>query len=372
MDAEDARARACLTAAVDPGDTWLGRCVDEYGPQRVWSALRGGTAPPGGGTPDGRAGRWRRWCSRAGEVDADRLLGESADAGIRFVVPGDPEWPGRLDHLAAERPYGIWVRGRGDLRHLCLRSVAVVGSRAASGYGLHVAAELSYHLAERSFTVVSGGAYGIDGAAHRAALAAGSTAAVLACGLDLSYPRGHESLFADVAAHGVLVSEHPLGAAPSRRGFLVRNRVIAALTPGTVVVEAGLRSGAMNTARHAQELNRVLMAVPGPVTSALSAGCHRLLRDWQAGCVTGAGDVAEQLSPPGEEVSSSTGSVLARDGLDPGLRAVLDTVPVRGGAGTATIAAAAGQGIDSTLRALGLLAAGGFVERTSSGWRVRP
>jgi DNA processing protein len=133
--------------------------------------------------------------------------------------------------------YNYDRRGRGDLRNLCLRSVAIVGSRASTSYGEHVAAELAYDLAERSVVVVSGGAYGIDGAAHRAAHAAGSTVVVLACGPDVDYPRGHAGMFTDIARTGVLVSERPVGLKPTAKDFLVRNRLIAALTPGTVVVE---------------------------------------------------------------------------------------------------------------------------------------
>ncbi|WP_378570275.1 DNA-processing protein DprA [Nocardiopsis mangrovi] len=300
-------------------------------------------------------------------------MSAAADIDSRLVVPGDPEWPHQLDRLAERRPYALWVRGAHDLRNACLRSVAVVGSRAASSYGLHVTGDLAWALAERSWTCVSGGAYGIDSAAHRGALAGGApTVAVLASGLDLGYPRGNEGLFADIAVRGTLVSEHPPGTAPTRHGFLVRNRIIAALTPGTVVVEAGLRSGALNTARHALDLCRVLMAVPGPVTSALSAGCHRLLREWRAVCVTDATDVAEQVGHIGADLRPGNGTALARDALDDLARKVLDSVPVRTGAGTATIASKAGLDLDLTLGRLGLLAAGGFIERCLAGWRVRP
>src|SRR5690606_28600872 len=322
---------------------------------------------------DRRRDRTERWRVQAAQVEADRLLDRAAEAGARLVVPGDPEWPGRLDPLGDRRPYALWVRGRKDLRNSCLRSVAVVGSRAATAYGLHVAAELGHSLAVRAWTVVSGGAYGIDSAAHRGALAgAAPTVAVLACGPDRFYPRGNEALFGEIAEHGVLVTENAPGAAPTRYGFLVRNRLIAALTPGTVVVEAGLRSGALNTAHHAQELHRTVMAGPGPVTPALSAGSHRLPRDWHAVCVGGAAEVAEQLGSIGEELAASGGTVMACDGLDEEARSILDAVPEKPGAGPAAIAAEAGTGLDTALRQLGLLAAGGFIERGPSGWRRRP
>ncbi|WP_046468025.1 DNA-processing protein DprA [Allosalinactinospora lopnorensis] len=364
----DAVARACLTATVTPADPLLGAMLAERGAAAVWEALRSGDDLPVGSAHGRDTARLGRWRARAAAIDADALLTRAADLGIRLVTPGDPEWPGQLDQLHEQRPYALWVRGAHDLRNACLRSVAMVGARAATGYGLHVAGELASGLAGRSWAIVSGGAYGIDAASHRGALAGGTpTVAVLACGLDRDYPRGHENLFADIAVRGTLVSEHPIGVRPTRHGFLVRNRLIAALTPGTVVVEAGLRSGALNTAGHALELHRALMAVPGPVTSALSAGCHRLLRDWQAVCVTDAADVAEQVGHIGADLRPG----VACDRLDVEARRVLAAVPERSGAGAAAIAGAANLGLDSALRCLGLLAAGGFVERSPAGWRVR-
>ncbi|MFI6577124.1 DNA-processing protein DprA [Nocardiopsis sp. NPDC050513] len=375
----DARARACLTAVVPPGDPWVGEMLVEHGADRVWADLTAGAPAP---TVSGAADtdpvtrerlrrRWDRWSRRAEAVDADALLNASAEAGIRLVVPGDPEWPGRLEALelpGGSRSHGLWVRGHGDLRNLCLRSVAIVGARAATAYGEHVASELAYDLAARSVVVVSGGAYGIDGAAHRAARAVGNTVVVLACGLDVDYPRGHAGLFADVARAGALVSERPVGAAPRAPDFLVRNRLIAALTPGTVVVEAGRRSGALNTAAHAVEMHRALMAVPGPVTSAMSVGCHALLRDWQAGCVTCADDVLAQVTPLDDEPPPPGPFRVAAD-LGPETARVLEAVP-RTGAGTATIAARSGAPLERAMRSLGLLAAAGHVERCASGWRI--
>ncbi|WP_067601787.1 DNA-processing protein DprA [Nocardiopsis listeri] len=359
---EAARTRAGLTSVARPGDLWLAGLLAEYGAERVWADLVAGTPPPGwDGEPPPR---WAVWARRAVRVDVDRLLSDSAEAGVRFVAPGDPEWPGRLDNLPGHRDcYGLWVRGHGDLRNLCLRSVAIVGARAASPYGEHVASELAYGLAERGFTVVSGGAYGIDGAAHRSALAAGHTVAVLAGGLDVDYPRGHAGLFADVTRAGALVSERPIGRAPRAQDFLIRNRLIAALTPGTVVVEAGRRSGALNTATHANDLHRILMAVPGPVTSATSVGCHRLLKEGRATCVTGVGDVVEQIVPVGET------SLPGPADLDPETARVLSAVDRRG-MGTAEVARRCGEGLEGTMRSLGLLAAAGMVERCLHGWRL--
>jgi DNA processing protein len=276
-----------------------------------------------------------------------------------------------LDELHRAQPYALWLRGSGDLAYGCLRSVAIVGSRAATGYGVHVTGELAADLAERGWLIVSGGAYGIDAAAHRGALLAAGTAAletagtagtiaVLACGVDQPYPAGHGSLFASIADGGLLVSEWPPGSHPTRYRFLVRNRVIAALTKGTVVVEAGERSGALNTARHAAELGRPVMAVPGPVTSAQSAGCHRIIRDWGGSLVTSTKDVLALLTPIGEA---------AREALDPETARVLDAFPARAGAGTSTLARTAGTDINTVLSCLGRLAANGFIERCAQGWR---
>ncbi|GAB7098882.1 DNA-processing protein DprA [Thermobifida fusca] len=373
--AGEAAARAGWSAVAEPGDPVLDALLRTYSAAQAWEAVRAGTPLPLPGTAVSTTAyrRWERWQACARDTDVDGMLTRAGELGIRLVVPGDPEWPSQLDLLAERRPYALWVRGTHDLRNACLRSVSIVGSRAASAYGLHVAVEMAATLAHHGWCVVSGGAYGIDGAAHRGALSGdAATVAVLACGVDLAYPKGHEQLFAEVVNHGVVVSEYPPGTAPTRHAFLVRNRLIAALTPGTVVVEAGQRSGAMNTAAHAQELGRTLMAVPGPVTSALSAGCHRLLRDYQAVCVTGARDVMEQLSPLGAAEGDSSGGVqVSADLLDDTAQRVLGALPERGSAGVARIAAASGLGPDAALRQLGLLAAAGHVERTPTGWRRR-
>jgi len=341
-------------------------------PAEIVTALVQGRTPDTGGLPGlGRA--LRRWAGRLGEAPAEPALDAWRRAGIRLVCPGDPEWPGQLDVLGDARPWGLWVRGNGDLRYACLRSVSIVGTRSASAYGSHVCTEMAATLAERGWTVVSGGAFGIDGCAHRSAVMAGGvTIAVLACGVDRDYPPGHHGLFRAIHAKGAAVSEWPPGRMPTRPGFLVRNRVIAALSRGTVVVEAALRSGALSTARHARDQNRPLMAVPGPVTSALSAGCHEIIRDWGAVCVTGARDVMELLSFPADEpVGRARGPVLPRDGLDPVTRRVLEAVPGRAGRGPARIAVAAGVDFDTVMRCLGALAAAGFVERCDRGWRIR-
>lgn len=362
--AEDRIARATLSRIAEPGDSRLGQEVRAYGPVDTVERIRQGRL----GTDSASC----PWQARLPLVDAHADLAASERRGVRTVCPGEAEWPTQLDDLGDERPYLLWVKGQADLRFSCLRSASVVGARAASAYGAHVATEMTAVLAERHVTVISGGAYGVDGAAHRGALAAdGATIVVLACGLDVDYPRGHADLFARVAAEGVLVSESPPGITPTRRRFLVRNRVIAALSRGTVVVEAAVRSGALNTARHASRLGRAVMAVPGPVTSETSGGCHLLLREAGAICVTGAYDVLDLVGEIGADMAPpSRGPVVPRDALDPTTAGVLDAVPGRGGAGTATIGVMAGVNLDTALRCLGELAAGGFVERSEQGWRL--
>ena len=288
---EHAVACATLTYLAEPGDITLGALLGVAGPAEVLARIRSGTP----GTIAASRTALGRWRDRLTRVPADAGLPGAQRKGIRLICPGDPEWPPQLDDLGAQRPYALWARGN-DLRAGCAQAVAVVGSRAASAYGTHVATDLAAGLAGRGWTVISGAAYGIDAAAHHGALLAdGRTVAVLACGADITYPRGHATLLATIAARGTIVSEYPPGQQVSRTRFLTRNRVIAALSAGTVVVEAGLASGALITARHARELGRPVMAVPGPVTSAQSAGCHQLIRDG-ATCVTSAADILTHLA----------------------------------------------------------------------------
>jgi DNA processing protein len=370
---EDRLARAALTCVAEPGDAAMGTLLRTCAPAGIIAALTEGRTPAGSGRIAGLDRALRRWAARLGTAPTMITLDAWHRAGIRLLCPGDPGWPGQLDVLGDARPWALWLRGSADLRYACLRSVSIVGTRAATSYGEHVCLEMSAALAERGWAVVSGGAFGIDKCAHRGALTAeGITIAVLPSGVDEPYPLAHHVLFDAIAAHGVLVSEWPPGRTPTRPGFLVRNRVIAALSRGTVVVEAALRSGALNTARHARDQCRPLMAVPGPVTSPASAGCHQIIRDWGGVCVTGAQDVLEHLAFPGDDLPARLpGPVLPRDALDPDSRRVLEAVPARAGRGPARIAVSAGVDFDTVLRCLGGLAAGGFVERCDRGWRLR-
>lgn len=305
-----------------------------------------------------------------GAADPARDLALADAAGLRFVCPGDTEWPGTLDDLGDARPLGLWVRGSPHLRMWALRSVAVVGARACTEYGAHMATALAAGLAERGWVVVSGGAYGVDGAAHRGALGAGgATVAVLACGVDRPYPRGHTGLINRIAEQGLVVGELPPGEHPTPSRFVLRNRVIAALTRGTVVVEAAHRSGSLVTARAARRLGRHTMGVPGPATSALSAGVHELLRG-EAVLVTDAAEVVELVGDMGELAPERRGPVLPRDLLDPAARRVLAALPGRRAAPADEVARGAQTTEDDAVAWLYELKALGYVERLGDGWKL--
>ncbi|HEX4814374.1 MAG TPA: DNA-processing protein DprA [Nonomuraea sp.] len=366
--------------AADVGDTIMGRLVRQYGAAGAVKAIRARALPAEFVAqeaqlerPPDLTARLNAWHARLAAANPAADLEVGHNSGARLIIPGMPEWPTQLDDLGPSQPLGLWLHGSADLRFSCLKSVAVVGARSATAYGVHIAAEFGVGLSECGWTVVSGGAFGVDGAAHRGALAAASpTVVVLACGVDICYPSSHDALFAAVREQGVVVSECPPGVHPTRARFLIRNRLIAALARGTVVVEAALRSGALNTATHTLTLNRHLAAIPGPVTSRMSAGCHRLLRERKAVCVTTPEEMIELVGVIGDDLApQSRAPVVPRDQLNEPTKRVLDAIPARGGAGPASIAVRAGLGLDVTLSALGGLAAAGYIERSPDGWRLR-
>ncbi|MFI0241250.1 DNA-processing protein DprA [Streptomyces sp. NPDC016845] len=366
-------ARARLTRIVEPGWEVAGRWLREYGPvetvRRIDEAEEGRDGPPS--LPGVRAERWAGLVARARAAPPpERDLARVAERGARFVCPGDAEWPGQLDDLGDERPVGLWVRGGAGLRLWALRSVAVVGARACTDYGVRMGASLGAGLAERGWVVVSGGAYGVDAAAHRGALgASGATVAVLACGVDRVYPRGHTQLIDRIAEQGLVVAELPPGDHPTPNRFILRNRVIAALTRGTVVVEAAYRSGALGTARWALRLGRHAMGVPGPVTSGVSSGVHELLRK-EGVLVTDAAEVIELIGDMGELAPERRGPVLPCDLLPPATARVLAALPARGTHTVANISREAEASADDTIGRLYELRSLGFVEREGDGWQL--
>jgi DNA processing protein len=352
-------ARAAWSRLAEPGDVRVSALIERVGPSEALRALVS------------RDVEWMaRYGPRLADLDPRRDLETLRRLGGRLVVPGCEEWPERLAELAAPPPC-LWVRGPLDLRDVAHRSVAVVGARASTAYGEHVTGEIACGVAERGFVVVSGLAYGIDGAAHRTAMTVGRSMAVVAGGLDRAYPQGHETLMAALSAEGAVVSEVPPGSAPTRSRFLERNRLIAALSGGTVVVEAAVRSGALNTARTAAALGRPVGAVPGPVTSSSSAGCHELVRDGRAVLVTDAAEVVDLVGRIGDDAAVPASSPpLDRDGLDDVTRRVLDALPVRSGRPSDRIACTAGLEAVTVQAALGRLALLGLAERHGHGWRV--
>jgi DNA processing protein len=357
-------ARAQLLRAAEPPSAGLIRHVRRVGPLQAVEDIRR-RAPIAGVDVHACAARLL-------DVPSERELELAAKLGARLVCPGDEEWPSGLDDLDQVDAgcVALWVRGTSRLDDACSRAVAIVGTRAPTDYGVSVATELSTGLAERGWTVVSGLALGIDAAAHRGSLAAGGTTiAVLASGVDVAYPGANRGLYDRIREGGAVVSEQPPGSAPHRGRFLVRNRLIAALAAGTVVVEAAPRSGARSTARHAAEIFRHVMAVPGPVSSILSAGCHQLLRDRpDTVLVTKVDEVLEQVGPLGQFAERVSGPVRRRDLLGPVVSRAFEAVPVMKPVAAERIAVTAGMRLDAIAAALAALEAAGLVEQRESGW----
>lgn len=367
MPPNERQARVMLTEVVDAGDPVLAAAVSQSGAQQTWAEVVAGRF----GEP---------LAARAAAVDLDRTARLARLCRARFIIPGDEEWPQRLEDLRFVEPVqrrggvpiGLWLRGPGHLGALLARAVAIVGSRAASPYGSGVATDLAADLAEDGVTVVSGGAYGIDAAAHRGALSVGGpTIAVLACGADVDYPKGNAGLFEQIAERHLIVSELPLSESPTRVRFLARNRLIAAATQGTVVVEAAVRSGARNTAGWAANCARHLMAVPGPVYSAMSEGPHLMIRTGQAVLVTGGTEVREMLAPMGSDLLGlPQGRGRPTDELSEPQLAVFEALPSRGWAAPGDVALRAGLPMLATLRELAALERRGLAEAGERGWRL--
>jgi DNA processing protein len=367
---EDRLARLALSKLGEPGSLKMAGLVAELGAGQLHGQLLTGRDP---------RGLRSEVAARLAGIEPERDLERAARLGIRWVVPGDDEWPAALDeldvaeplHRMGRAPLGLWVRGPLRLDQLAA-PVAVVGSRSATTYGTDVAAELSAGMVRAGSVVVSGAAFGIDQAAHRGALAGGGpTVAVLACGVDRAYPAAHHQLLGHVADGGAVVSELAPGCAPTRLRFLARNRVIAALTRGTVVVEAAVRSGALNTASWAARLNRPVMGVPGPVTSAPSEGVHQLIRSGAATLVTRADDVLELTGSIGEHLPEPLRApTTPRDRLSRAQQRVLEAVPLVSPAPPDSIARTAGLGVAQVRSTLDELEQRGLADRLPTGWRL--
>lgn len=328
--------------------------------------------------------RWNRRMERTLNAEAHM----AATCGAWLVTPADPLWQPQLNDLGPARPYGLWCRG--DSRHLLdlasAPSVALVGSRDPSIYGTEATTHLAAELARRGYTVISGGAMGIDIAAHRAALTQqGSdlpTIAFMAGGLDRLYPAQNSDALNMIVDRGLIMSEVSVGNTPTRWRFLERNRLIAALARHTIVVEARWRSGALNTARHAMEIGRTLWAVPGQINSPNSVGTNRLLRDGLAQTLTEAADILEYDAAAGFELGAehesewdpaSAASSTALDELTERQGRVWDDLSPRSYRGVDEIAAALGLSARDVMADLFHLGRCGLAESSGTSWRkVRP
>ena len=295
----DLQARIIWSIVAEPGDKSIHDWAHLAGGyvQALW-LLSEGRMPDEVASVDEATDALRRWMPRLKDGPILPVFRQVNRLQVNVITPGHVYWPGdQLARLGATEPLALYVRGDASLL-IDPKKIAMVGARAATGYGEHVAMEMANNLVDRGVTIVSGAAYGIDGMAHRAVLAAnGRTIAVLAGGVDRFYPSGHEALLTRIVESGAVVAELPPGSQSTKWRFLQRNRIIAALSDATIVVEAGWRSGSLNTAGHAVAMEIPLGAVPGPITSAASAGCHRLIRDFDAVCITN-GEEAFLLAYP--------------------------------------------------------------------------
>lgn len=364
---ESRLARAAWSGIAEPGDGHAGLLVEARGAAGALAALvervPAAELVPGVLTTQQAQQALDRWMPRLVPATILQWLRQAVRYGVRLTIPEDEFWPGGFADLREHAPLALWTRGKDAALAALETSIALVGARAATGYGEHVTMEASAGLVDRGFAIVSGAAYGIDGMAHRAALASrGSTIAFLAGGVDRFYPSGHDALLTRIVEHGVVASELPCGSAPTRWRFLQRNRLIAAASLATVVVEAGWRSGSLNTAGHAGQAGRPVGAVPGPVTSAASAGCHKLIRDGEAVLVTSADDMAQLVRP----IEPDEGRPYVRENTR-----LLDALSTRAPRSPDDIAARSGLSVAETQSELARLEVEGVVRAGERGWTKR-
>ncbi|GJF11051.1 putative DNA processing protein DprA [Mycolicibacterium cyprinidarum] len=372
MDYDSQRAWAYLSRVAEPPNPRLAELVASFGAVEAADRVRRRALDDG---------RLARATEARFDIDcAEKDLEILARMGGRLVTRDDEEWPylafasfrgvDGTQRPQAHPPLVLWVVGPTRLCDVAERAASIVGTRAATAYGEYAAADLAAGLVERHVSIVSGGAYGIDGAAHRAALASdGETVAVTAAGIDVPYPSGHSALLHRVARHGLVVSEYPPGTRPTRRQFLARNRLVAALSGATVVVEAGVRSGAANTAAWANALGRAVCAVPGPITSSSSVGCHALITAG-ATLVTRAADIVELVGDMGEFAPEVTRPASVIDDLTDTELAVYEALPRRGTRTVGEIAVAAGLPVTDVLGPLTMLDVRGLITQAEGSWRL--
>ncbi len=377
-DERELRAWAYLSAVAEPPCGPLIALVERYGPVEAAQMVRTRTLPAG------NAAVLNATQARHEYDGAARDLETAARRGARLLTPADPHWPAwallALDRAGsrpqpggsarAGAPLALWVRGPAAADELAGSAIGIVGSRAATAYGEQQATQFAAELAAAGWTIVSGAAFGIDGAAHRGALGAGvPTLAVLACGIDRDYPAGHGRLITEIARSGLVVTEYAPGTTAARHRFLTRNRLVAALSEALIVVEAGRRSGAANTAAWARALGRPLGAVPGPVTSAMSVGCHQMIADGEATLVMDAAAAIALAAPDGHD-NHRPSPTRPTDALPPEELQVLEALPARGGLSLAEVAFVAGVPVDRVRAALARLEVSGLVESVGGTWSL--
>lgn len=404
---EDRLAHVGLSRLVEPPGSSLALFIARVGPVAAWRAVIERRAPRPVLAASAARTEGIDWDTARRQAETDLVTADRV--GARLLTPGDAAWPAAaLTGLAgamargvtgSSPPLALWLRGRFPA-DLPATGVTVVGSRACSPYGRRVAGELGADLAGHGRTVISGAAFGVDTAAHHGALSSARhgdaipTVAVLACGIDRAYPEANRELLDRIAADGAVLTEYPPGTRPARHRFLVRNRLIAALGAGTVVVEAGRRSGTLSTAAAADHQGRLVMAVPGPVTSALSVGCHLLLADRFAQLVTGADDVLAALGgrsraaaahpsagpPPAADIPTSATDPPAgappgadphhpTDGLPPEVARVYDALPTSAWTDVQALVVESGVIGPTVVRAVTVLELHGLAERRGAQWR---
>lgn len=369
------QGRLGLSLVAEPGDPRLRDLLLTHEPGELVAAILGEHRLTDAKIPES-------WIERGRELDktAETAAARAKAAGLRWITPGDKEWPSALSdldhveplHNISGAPVGLWLRGIGHLGEMCEQSVAIVGARDCTTYGAECASDLAADCADAGFTVISGAAYGIDGCAHRGAFLMNKpTVGVLACGADIDYPKSHSALMTRIAEVGAVLSEQAPGERPMKGRFLSRNRIIAAMTQGTVVIEAALRSGSLNTLNWADQLGRTTMALPGPVTSRQSAGTHAAVRGGKAVLVTSGREVVAELAGLGGDVEEQASLPLTEfDRLPPVARSTLDGLDWAAARKVSEIASTVRLSTREVRAALDLLERRGLATRTGVEWML--
>jgi DNA processing protein len=360
MPDQEREARWQLSCVAEPGDANLGQRIEAIGATAALAEIRAGTSSLTNAT-------WLQ--KRLSELKNDWPQRQGL---TRYLIPSDDQWPKSLNDLGSRRPVGLFVTGPADLSECLSRSISVVGTRSMTNYGRQATNELCGELAYANLCVVSGAAFGVDAAAHKAALAVGGkTLAVLPGGVNDDYPAANGELLNQIRERGVVISEVPDGSRPTRPRFLQRNRIIAALTPATLVIEAPWRSGALSTARWASSLLRVLLGVPGAITAPMSAGVNRLIRQREAEMVTNHEEILECLAEIGQCLAHETINAQTTLDLLSGVdSAVIEALPTRRGAGVEALTQIVDASTSEIVAALGRLELQGLVRHGEHGWVV--